>query len=263
MAVKREARGLRDANAIAGQDDLPAPDEALLALLFERGARPSAEALAALAKRDGGFMLSHVPTGEPGWLEALVTGLTFEVHGLAPDPAEPSRPVAHRYGLPAGRWEPGLEAVTLRPGPHLAGAGAMLPVVRGCVALGAALAALPGVEAAVWLPARVAMGTRYFIDAAQAWLGGGAFPALGLTALVDASDGGVESHGLAFFVGRELQVAPWPGASGADLAKLAVRAIHLVVTGGATAVPGRLAGPDGEALQLAVEGDVLKLRRAD
>ena len=122
---------------------------------------------------------------------------------------------------------------------------------------------LGGIEAAVWLPARVAMGRRYFIDAAQAWLGGGAFPALGLTALVDASDGGVESHGLAFVVGRELQVAPWPGASGADLAKLAVRAIHLVVTGGATAAPGRLAGPDGEALQLAVEGDVLKLRRAD
>ena len=125
----------------------------------------------------------------------------------------------------------------------------------------AALAAMPGVEAAVWLPARVAMGTRYFIDAAQAWLGGGAFPALGLTALVDASDGGVESHGLAFFVGRELQVAPWPGASGAAVAKLVVRAVHALTAG--TTAPARLTGPDGEALSFAVEGDALKLRRID
>ena len=262
MAVKREARGLRDANAIAGQDDLPAPDEALLALLFERGTRPSADALAALAERDGGFMLSHVPAGEPGWLEALVTGLTFEVHGLAPGPAEPSRPVAHRYGLPAGRWEPGLETVTLRPGPHLVGAGAMLPVVRGCVALGAALAALPGVEAAVWLPARVAMSERYFVDAAGAWLGGGAFPALGLTALGDASDGGLESHGLAFFIGRELSVAPWPGATPAELAGIAVRAIHTLVESGRD-LPRRLTGPDGEALALETDGATLRLRRIE
>ena len=248
-------------HAIAAHDTSPAPEEALLALLLEPGSRPSLAAVRGLADDHGGFMLSHVPAGEPGWLEALVTGLTYEVHGLAPGPGEPARPVAHRYGLPAGWWDPRLEAVTLRPGPHLVAGAAMLPVVRGCLALGAALATLPGVAGAVWLPARAAMGANYFAQVAGDWLGGGAFPVPGLVALGDASDGGVETHGLAFFVGRELQVAPWPGASGAAVAKLVVRAVHALTEG--TTAPARLTGPDGEALSLAVEGDALKLRRID
>ena len=249
--------------AIAAHETSPGSDAALLALLFAPGTRPSAKALAELAERDGAFMLSHVPAGDPGWVEALLTGLTFELHGLAPGQAEPARPVAHRYGLPSGWWEPRLEAVTVRPGPHLAAGRAMLPVVRGCIALGAALAALPGVEAAVWLPARVAMGAEYFRGIAADWLGGGAFPALGLTALGDASDGGLQTHGLAFFLGRELHVARWPDASGEALARLTVRAVHALIESGPEAVPTRLTGPDGEALALAVDGHIVRLRRLD
>jgi hypothetical protein len=249
--------------AIAAHDTSPGPDEALLALLFAPGQRPSADDLRALAERDGAFMLSHVPANEPGWVEALVTGLTFEVHGLAPGEPEPAHAVAHRYGLPSGWWEPRLEAVTLRPGPHLAAGRAMLPVVRGCVALGVALAALPGVEAAVWLPARVAMGSGYFRGVADAWLGGGAFPALGLTALGDAPDGGLNSHGLGFFVNRELHVAPSPGASAAQLAKVAMRAVHALVEGHPEPLPAALNGPHGERWAVSDDGARVGLRRAD
>jgi hypothetical protein len=249
--------------AIAAPDHSTAPDEALLALLFAAGKRPSLADVRARAEAGGEFAISHVPPEGVGWVEALVTGLTFEIHGLAPGEAEPARPVAHRYGLPSGWWEPKLEAVTVRPGPHLAAGAAMLPVVRGCVALGAALAALPGVEAAVWLPARVAMGVGYFRDVADAWRGGGPFPALGLAALGDASDGGLQTHGLGFFIGRELHVAPWPAAVGAELAKLAVRAVHALVESHPEPLPTQLAGPDGERLTLSGEGPVLTLRRAD
>ena len=152
----------------------------MLAVLFVPGQRPSLGAVRAAGEASGAFAVSHDPGAAAGWAELLVTGLTFDVTGLAPGKGEAVPSIAHRFGFASNEAAgDGLEAVFLRPGAHLAGAVAMLPVVRGCVALGSALATGTGAAAIVWIPARAAMATDYFTDVVADWLGGGAFPRSG------------------------------------------------------------------------------------
>ena len=137
------------------------PGAPLLALFYARGQRPTTAQILSLAQGDAGFMVVHQPPGDAGWVEALVTGLSFEIHGLAPgEPARATTP-DHRYGLTPDWSVDGSEAIVICPGPHLAGGAAMLPVVRGAVALAAILIGT-GAQAASWLPARTAMGREYF-----------------------------------------------------------------------------------------------------
>ena len=232
----------------------------MLAVLYAPGDRPSIEAVRQAGEKSGAFALSFDPRErslgdadpsasisdqETGWAELLITGLTFDVAGLAPGPGEPPPAVAHRYGLVEHLSLEGLEAVLVQPGAHLAGAAAMLPVVRGCVALGAALATHTGAAAVVWIPARTAMTTDYFAATIGTWLSGGAFPALGLTALA-AGGSGLTSEGLAFFTGQELEVA---GNDLAHTGRIAVRMVHSLVGHGRLAAPTQLTGPEGECLQ--------------
>lgn len=204
----------------------------LLSLLFAPGGRPFADEVADLGRRSGAFAVSHrSPEGE-GWLELLVNGLTFDVRALAPAAAAGPFAFAHRYAVPASRDPAALEAITLGPGAHLAGAEAMIPVVRSAAELAAALAALPGCEAVGWRPARAAAGVAHFRAGVQSWLGGGPFPALGLTALARDQSGNLRSEGLDFLLGRELVLRP-SGAPPAEDAKLAIRLIDLLVRHGA------------------------------
>lgn len=227
---------------------LPPPDQALLALLFAAGQRPTAAQVEAAGSGTGAFSVSYAPDPPAGWIEVLVTGLTFEVHGLAPGAGEPVPPIAHRYGLPGVGAEANLEASSIRLGPHLAGGGAMPPVVRGAIALAQALAGAERAAAVVWLPARSAMASDYFATAATAWLGGGAFPVPGLVALVETRDG-LSSQGLAFFTGQEVE-ASWLGAAKPDLARCLIRAVHLLVEHGPVAAATRLRTPEGDMLRI-------------
>ena len=235
---------------------MPVPEQAVLAMLYVPGQRPSLDAVRRAGKASAAFAVSYDPGEGAGWAELLVTGLTFELAGLAPGPGEAIPPLAHRFGL-AWDW-PGeaLEAVLVRPGAHLVGAAAMLPVVRACVALGAALAGHTDATAVVWIPARTAMAPDYFAATIADWQGGGAFPALGLTALV-AGASGVTSEGLAFFTGQEIEVY------GSDLAaagRIAVRMVHTLVGHGPLVAPTRLTGPDGESLLAEPFGDGSRVR---
>lgn len=182
----------------------------------------------------GAFAISHRPDTqpdgqEPGWLELITTGLTFDLHGLAPGAGGDRFDFAHRYGLGSERSEDAAEVLTLRLGPHLAGAEGLLPVVRAAAGLALALAALPGAEAVGWHPARVLSGTGHFTASVGTWLAGGAFPALGLTALTCSTDGAMTSEGLALLIGQELRLEPASGFSPADDARLAVRLIDRLV----------------------------------
>lgn len=243
-------------------EDLPIPEPAVLAVLYAPGQRPSIDDVRLAGAASGAFALSFDPSDgvsgggdrgdgdiqqvdATGWAELLITGLTFDVTGLAPGPAETMPGVAHRYGLADNLLVEELEAVLVQPGAHLAGATAMLPVVRGCVALGAALAMHSAAAAVVWIPARTVMGSDYFAATIADWLGGGAFPALGLTSLVPGP-GGIASEGLAFFTGQELEVA---GSDLAHTGRIAVRMVHTLVGYGRLAAPIQLVGPEGEPLQ--------------
>lgn len=228
----------------------------MLGVLYAPGRRPSIEAVRLAGEASGAFAVTFDSGEDAGWAEMLVTGLTFDVAGLAPGAGEAAPTIAHRFGLASDYVGARLEAVVIRPGAHLAGAAAMLPVVRACVALGAALATHTGAAAVVWIPARTAMAPDYFASVIGDWLGGGAFPALGLTALVPG-ESGMTSEGLTFFTGQELEVA------GRDLehaGRIAVRMLHTLVSHGALVAPTRLAGPEGESLLAEPSGDGSRVR---
>ncbi|MFD2136398.1 hypothetical protein ACFSLT_16960 [Novosphingobium resinovorum] len=90
------------------------------------------------------------------------------------------------------------------------------------------------VRAVGWAPAQTWMEPRYFCRSVLNWLGGGAFPALGLTALLQAEDGSLASRGLAHFTGQEVQLEGRRGEAAADTVKLAVRVIDQLVRRGAS-----------------------------
>lgn len=210
------------------------------------------------------FGISHFPKTGEGWLELLANGLTFDLNGLAPDPPGEAARCVHRYGFPA---DPGLdlaEAITLRPGAHLAGGGNLMPVVRSMAAIAAALAHLPGVTGVVWHPARCVMEPAYFARIVAGWLGGGPFPALGLTALVREQDGGIRSDGLAFFTGQELRIEPIFASNPAQVGKIAVRLIHSLVDMPPITAACDFSGPGGESLRAepSANGRLIKIWRA-
>lgn len=185
-------------------------DRPCLFLLFDEGLRPNADlARSALASGLVG-QVSHDPRGgelphrTSNWIELLLDGLTFDVLGLAP--GKPLAPIAarHHFGLSADTLA-ACEAVGIAPGPHLRGAANALPVIRTLLRLGVALAGQwPHTRAALWAPAASAMERRVFIKSVDTWLGGGPFPALGLTGVVEAPGGTLASDGLTFFIGQEL-----------------------------------------------------------
>ena len=194
------------------------------------------------------FTISHYDSQRHGGLELLANGLTFDLSGCTPQVAQDVPSLVHRYGLDASAGLDELEAITLKPGAHLAGGGHLLPVVRSMAGVAAALVALPGVAAVAWHPAHSQMGPDYFARVIARWLDGGPFPALGLTALARKEDGAVESEGLAFFTGQELRIEPAGNLNPAQAAKVAIRLINSLVSISPIQSPCEFTGPEGERL---------------
>lgn len=231
--------------------------------MFAAGRRPEAQAIRAFAKSEGGFSVSFDPSSEPVadvapadaegqiWLELLANGLTFDLVGLAPGEPPERPPCVHGYALPANAEAMDLEALTMRPGPHLAGGHAMLPVVRSLAWLAAALSAIGDVEAVAWHSARSWCGPSYFRDGVFRWIEGGVFPGLGLAALAMTPDGGMQSEGLSLFAGgQDLRIEPELMIDKAHGAKIGVRLIDYLVEAGPVDAPQRLKGPDGQPLRI-------------
>jgi len=237
-------------------------------LLFPGGSRPDAPAIARLLQSDPqaarAFAIAHRPDPEEGWLELLSHGLTFELAGLAPAPGGEAPELAHRYGfapqsaLPEGEW------LSLTAGRHLSGGRNLQPVVRSMAAILLGLLALDGLLAVAWGPARTVLAPDYARRALGAWLAGGAFPALGLTALVRDESGAMLSEGLGFFTGQELRIDPILAQNPATAGKIAIRLIHSLVDGWKVEAPVEIAGPQGERLGVepAANGRILQVWRA-
>lgn len=228
---------------------------AAISLVFECGRRPAAAHVRALADGNGAFAVSHDPSAMPGhrdeaWLELLADGLTFDLLCLVPSDPCPLPEGGYMFDLPAGINGARLEAIELRPGPHLAGGETMMPVVRAMASLAAALCALPDVVAVAWHPARSWLGPRYYASIIGNWLEGGVFPGLGLVGLADAADGGMQSEGLAFFTDQELRIEPELTDNRSFAAKIAVRLIDRMVEHGQLRQAELVVGPDGRNLRL-------------
>lgn len=185
------------------------------------------------------------------WLELLRDGLTFDLSGFAPGPPSPFAPFAHRFDLPVLPSEADYEAIMLRPGPHLAASGNSMPVIRTLLALGCDLVRhFDDLIALGWTPSGSAIGRRFFESVTAAWLDGGPFPALGLTAFVEAADGALESTGLAFWIGQELRIEPPLSADRVAATRLGIRLINQLVIMGGLQGDERIVAPDGTRLVL-------------
>jgi hypothetical protein len=225
-----------------------------VSLLFAPGGRPSASDVERLmldaAASEIAARISHRPPDDHGWLELLVSGLTFDLRGLAPGMAAPILPPGPVYGLPADVDKFAFEAVLLVPGAHIAAGGAMMPVVRVLIGLAANLALQLPLTAICWNPAQSWMEPRYFGRMAVSWLSRGAFPVLGLTGVQRRSDGAFESTGLAYFTGQEVRLNGRGGEPDSEAVKLAGRIVDHLVRHGPLESPDTLVAPGGEVLLL-------------
>jgi hypothetical protein len=171
------------------------------------------------------------------WLELVAGGLAFDLMGLGEGASAPRAAASHDYGFPSGFVRASLigdetEALLLCPGPHLNGGRRMLPVLRILALIAARITPSLRPVAVEWTASRTIMPPEYLVRAVDRWLEGGAFPALGLTALSAEQDGGLRSEGLAMFCGQELRLEPELMQDQAMAARAAFRLIHEMAQGG-------------------------------
>lgn len=242
-------------------------------LLFAAGQRPTRAAIWSFTSRQHEVSLTHDPSegarlhlaaadGHPArpaepvperegkvWVELLREGLTFDLRGLAPGPPCAFPVTEYRFDLAQMPDSERHEALQVAPGPHLAGGERSLPVIRSMLALVRDLTRrFEDLEAIVWEPSRSAIGRRFFESVVTAWLEGGPFPALGLTAFRETADGGLQSVGLDFWVGQELQIEPPLCADKVAATRLGVRLINQLVILGGLSEDERIVAPDGTRL---------------
>jgi hypothetical protein len=189
--------------------------------------------------------------GQQYWLELLTDGLTFDLTGLAPGPACAFPDFAHRFDLPILPLAADHEVLALRPGPHLAAGPGSLPVNRAMLRLACEMVRhFADLVAVAWPASGSVIGRRYFESVISAWLDGGPFPALGITAFIETPDGALQSTGLGFWIGQELRIEPPLSADRVAATRLGVRLVnHLVLIGGLNA-DDRITAPDGTRLVL-------------
>lgn len=233
---------------------------AILALAFNSGQRPDAEALVDLAAQDGKtmpFAVTHIAAGSDNWVELLTGGLAFDCRCLAPEAHTAPEKGATLLGLadvPAG------EVITLEPAPHIAEGRGLMPIVRALAGLGAELCLLPGVTGVYWRPAHCWMTPKYFAGVISEWLKGGPFPGLGLTSLRHAEGGAMVSVGLDYLIGQELHFEPNRRLAPAAIARIAVRLVNDLVTSGPLQRPAQLRGPEGELVEVRPSPDGRQLQ---
>ena len=248
-----------------------------LHLLFAIGKRPTRAALRDFAASQRAVSLTHDPSGdvrfhlvdtangaaeaapsgsresfgaqEMLWVELLREGLTFDLVGLAPGRGNPFPVVEHRFDLESIPTAMSYDVLHLAPGQHLIGGERSMPVVKGLIALARDLTHhFDGLLAIVWPPSQSAIGRRFFESISTAWLEGGPFPALGLTAFHETADGALESIGLDFWLDQELRIEPPLSQDKVAATRLGVRLINQLILVGGLEESERIIAPDGNRL---------------
>ncbi|WP_162935779.1 hypothetical protein [Tsuneonella amylolytica] len=236
-------------------------------LLFARGSRPDAlgvaEAVTAIPRASASHELDVVD-GVPHGLELLRDGMTFDLQGLAPGDGATFAPPRHRFGIAGDAASEGWEAVTLRPGPHIAAGARTIPVVRTLAGLAAELGArLVAASGVAWSPAGSVSGPAFFASTVRAWLDGGAFPALGLTAFAPDENDRLCSEGLAWFTGQEIVLTGPLADDRAAAIRLGVHLIDQLIGRGPLKTSEAIVSPykDRLILEPADGGTVIAVRR--
>lgn len=232
------------------------------ALLHEAERLPALSDILSGADRGLQYFVSHAPEVTEGWAEVLSNGLAFDLLGLRDGQAIPAPDITSTVGFalpdPAqSRW------LKVAPGPHLAGAERLLPVIRVISMLLMELAKVGPATAIAWLPARLIVKTEVFARAVLPWLEGGAFPAPAFVAMHRETDGSLRTEGLNFLIGQEFLLRP--GASG-DLKQLpfvALRLVDWLVANGPVMESARAVLAGTGAVSLEAQGSERILARCD
>ena len=238
-----------------------------LILLFPKSGRPDRAAIRSAVARVSNASVSYDP-GEShsssnnswssdlagsadAWIELLVNGLTFDMVGLAPGPSVSAPDIEFRIDCAGDLDLADYELVGLAPGPHLSGGARSLVVARSISGLACRLSEeLGNVQGFFWLPSLSVTGPEFFTATVDAWIAGGPFPALGLSAFRATGDGGLESVGLSFFTGQELMLGSDLATDPAAATRLAMRLVHQLALHGPLEQPQIVMGPDGAQLNL-------------
>ncbi|WP_152434498.1 hypothetical protein [Erythrobacter sp. THAF29] len=179
----------------------------------------------------------------------LHDGLTFDLLGLAPGAGCSFPKTENSFDLKQSPGARRLEALHLVPGQHLAGAANALPVMQALIGLARDLINhFDDLEAVIWEPSSSAIGRRYFESVTTAWLEGGPFPALGLTAFRKTIDGALQSIGLDFWIGQELRIEPPLSTQRVEATRLGTRLVNQLVLVGGISNSERIVAPDGSRL---------------
>ncbi|MGB3472235.1 MAG: hypothetical protein WBA51_15575 [Erythrobacter sp.] len=192
---------------------------------------------------------TSTPCKDEIWVELLREGLTFDLGGLAQGAPSAFPAIEHRFDLESVPTTFTYEALRLVPGQHLAGGERSMPVVKGLMAVARDLTHhFEDLEAVVWPPSQSAIGRRYFESTSTAWLEGGAFPGLGLTAFRETVDGALQSVGLEFWIGQELRIEQPVSSDKVAAIRLGVRLINQLIIVGGLDESERIVAPDGSRL---------------
>lgn len=208
----------------------------LAALLYDTGSIPGIDELIGAAAGSNEFALSHVPPAGEGWAEVLRDGLTFDLRGLSGGPILPAPAIGLALGIDCASLGD-MSALLIYPGPHLAGAQRLLPVIRVAAALAISLSRIGRVRGICWIPARNAVDPELFERAVNPWLEGGPFPALALVALHRLPDEGIASEGLKFLIGQEFVLNSDGAKSAEHLGRAALRLVDWLVAHGPITKP--------------------------
>lgn len=255
------------------EQDATLPDHGLC-LLFIGGARPDREAVREFVRSEQSLSISFDPAArpnlklvgsegadasklaitedrQPDWLELLSAGLTFDLKGFAPGVPIRAPGVNFSFDFEDMPPIPGFDVLHLLPGRHLAGGEASLPVVAAMLGLARDMVRhFPEVEGVIWPASQSVIGRRFFESSITAWLEGGAFPALGLTAFRETMDGGLQSLGLSYFIGQELRIEPQLVADKVAATRLGIRLVNHLLLLGTLAREEHVIAPDGARLVL-------------
>jgi hypothetical protein len=247
-----------------------------LILLFAAGRRPTRAALRDFSKISPAISVSYDPLeattslylvdaqsspepsaqispvardDQPLWLELLCSGLGMDVIGIAPGPCVGFPEINNQFDLPQKPTVTSHDAVRLAPGQHLVAAENSPPVAKALIALARDLVHhFEDLEAVYWPASRSAIGRRFFESTTTAWLEGGPFPALGLTAFKESMDGAIQTSGLDFWIGQELRIEPPLSYDKVAATRLGVRIVNQLVLVGGLEQAERIVAPDGSRL---------------
>lgn len=201
----------------------------------------------------------------PTWVELLFAGLTFELEGLEPGRKAVVPRVEFSFDFDDRLSTARYKALRLVPGRHLSGGENSLPVVGAMLELACDMIQhFEGIEAVVWPASRSVIGRRFFESTVTAWLSGGAFPALGMTAFYGTIDGGLHSVGLSYFIGQELRIEPPLASDKLAATRLGIRLVNQLLIMGGLSNSEYVIAPDGSRLVLALSanGKFIRVRPA-